>query len=713
MQSNVFGGKQIKIYRIGKWKIIPELNQISDQDREFEVEPKAMETLLVLMANEGVMISRQQLLNEVWGESVVTENSVDQAIARLRKVLGDNAKSPTYIATVTKKGYRLLPGVEYESDVLTQPAKPLDSDAIKNIEDDEVLPIEKTVKSSKSQFMYVGAGLVALALVFVYANWNASIPPSIYSNKAPYSSLVGPEYSLSISSTSGKRAFIWESPGSTGSDVYISDSASKTLEQMTFSHEVENSVDINPDGGTLAFVRYSPEVGCRVYIMDVQYKKEELIADCGPTHLSKVKWSADGNILYFVGREKESQPFHLYSLSIETGKLAQLTNATQGTFGDYQMDISSDGKRLAYLRSERWSHSQIRVLELDSGIDSTFYESQQMLLDINWGVDNKHLLTVTGSNFGRLVQIDSAGVKQTLSTSLNRLSEPQIINSQANIVLRENQQRKSIYQSGWAVEDSKATKLFSSTLNQWLGTYSPDGKQIAYLSDETGKVEIWLMDEKGNVHQLTNNQLTGISQIKWSPNGAYILLDAHDDGIHRLTLSDLSLTKYTHKSVFAKNPSWHSDSQGIYFSSDMSGDWQLWYQASPQEKPEQITKQGGFTARMNNSGEYLYYTKFYQDGVWRKTLSNNRDADVLIIEKIQPGISAQWQLTDNSIYYAKHVDGALKLFKFSLNSNIEQFIITLPHIHYMNFSYSIDELSKQVIYGKVSRSESDFVLIKK
>jgi len=54
------------------------------------------------------VISIQEMLNEVWTDVVVTPESVYQAIATLRRALGDKPNSPTYIVTAPRRGYRLI-----------------------------------------------------------------------------------------------------------------------------------------------------------------------------------------------------------------------------------------------------------------------------------------------------------------------------------------------------------------------------------------------------------------------------------------------------------------------------------------------------------------------------------------------------------------------------------------------------------------------------
>jgi transcriptional activator of cad operon len=67
-----------------------------------------MRLLLCLAEHAGEVVSIDDLLNLVWSEVTVTPDSVYQAVASLRRLLGDDPKQPTYIATVPRLGYRMV-----------------------------------------------------------------------------------------------------------------------------------------------------------------------------------------------------------------------------------------------------------------------------------------------------------------------------------------------------------------------------------------------------------------------------------------------------------------------------------------------------------------------------------------------------------------------------------------------------------------------------
>ncbi len=107
------GDASLRSFRLGHWLVEPKLGQISCGERTVRVRPRAMELLACLAAAGGDVVSRQQLIDTVWRTSFVSDNVVSQVVTELRQALGDDARRPTYIQNVPRRGYRLVARVTY------------------------------------------------------------------------------------------------------------------------------------------------------------------------------------------------------------------------------------------------------------------------------------------------------------------------------------------------------------------------------------------------------------------------------------------------------------------------------------------------------------------------------------------------------------------------------------------------------------------------
>lgn len=96
-------------FLLGPWRVLRGQNRLERDDpaKVEKLENKAMDVLCVLAARAGQTVSREDLLEAVWPGRVVVEETLSRVIAQLRAALGDDARSPTYIETVPKRGYRL------------------------------------------------------------------------------------------------------------------------------------------------------------------------------------------------------------------------------------------------------------------------------------------------------------------------------------------------------------------------------------------------------------------------------------------------------------------------------------------------------------------------------------------------------------------------------------------------------------------------------
>jgi len=102
--------------RIGDWCVNPTSSQISREGESARVELRTMRLLVCLADHAGEVVSIDDLLDQVWTDVIVAPDSVYQAVASLRRLLGDDPKQPTYIETVPRLGYRMVATVNPWTD---------------------------------------------------------------------------------------------------------------------------------------------------------------------------------------------------------------------------------------------------------------------------------------------------------------------------------------------------------------------------------------------------------------------------------------------------------------------------------------------------------------------------------------------------------------------------------------------------------------------
>jgi TolB-like protein/Tfp pilus assembly protein PilF len=79
------------------------------------LEPRVLRLLIYLISNRDRLVTRQELMDTVWGDTVISESALFQAVARLRKALGDDSATHRYLETMHSQGYRFVAKVEEKS----------------------------------------------------------------------------------------------------------------------------------------------------------------------------------------------------------------------------------------------------------------------------------------------------------------------------------------------------------------------------------------------------------------------------------------------------------------------------------------------------------------------------------------------------------------------------------------------------------------------
>ena len=127
-------------FQLGVWRVQPQLNSLTCDLRTLRLEPKMMGVLVCLAERSGDVVSKEQIVQEVWQGTFVTDDVLIRCVSELRKVFGDSVDKPAFIETIPKKGYRLLVPVTPVSG----PDQPSDHSGAELADSIAVLPFENT-----------------------------------------------------------------------------------------------------------------------------------------------------------------------------------------------------------------------------------------------------------------------------------------------------------------------------------------------------------------------------------------------------------------------------------------------------------------------------------------------------------------------------------------------------------------------------------------
>jgi TolB-like protein/DNA-binding winged helix-turn-helix (wHTH) protein len=134
---------QRPVYRFDDFLADPETWRLTRGGQEIHLEPVVLKLLIYLVTHRGRLVSRQELMDTVWGDTVISDSALTKAVGRLRQALGDESAAPRYLETVHSQGYRFMAEVE------------------------EIEQADRPAKSSRRRAWYVGGAIAVLALAVV------------------------------------------------------------------------------------------------------------------------------------------------------------------------------------------------------------------------------------------------------------------------------------------------------------------------------------------------------------------------------------------------------------------------------------------------------------------------------------------------------------------------------------------------------------------
>ncbi|MGB5332915.1 MAG: winged helix-turn-helix domain-containing protein [Woeseiaceae bacterium] len=146
------------MYRFDDFLADPETWRLSRDGQEIHLEPVVLKLLIYLVENRERLVTRHELMDTVWGDTVISESALTKAVARLRKALGDNSATHRYLETVHSLGYRFVADVE-EIETPNQPA----------------LRPGKTRATTARRTMMAGAA-VGVVLIILAVSWFRAPP---------------------------------------------------------------------------------------------------------------------------------------------------------------------------------------------------------------------------------------------------------------------------------------------------------------------------------------------------------------------------------------------------------------------------------------------------------------------------------------------------------------------------------------------------------
>jgi len=525
---------------------------IEVREREFSIikageviqlEPKAFRVLLIFLRNPRKLLTKEELLNAVWGDTAVTENSLARAIAVLRRALGDDSRDPRYIETVSTVGYRFLSQVdaaEAPSDthengvgptfIATVPPKEyrFNADVEANERDGHGLADVAPRARRSRRLLTAIASISALGLVVVtgIVIWNSRPRELRVAHVTQLTNDAKSKLPTNPSVTDGVHLYFVEgTQWAGGSGIsQVSVTGGETTRLVTEVKDIYAIFDIAPDysellvgGGVTQDARGGLEVWAQPLPAGTPHRVGNIVA-------TDASYTPDGSqILYSDGHS-------LITINRDGGN-AHLLARVEGIVR--RIHFSPDRKRVRFdIATEPFDVSSIWEIAADGG------NAHRLLPDWkegtfqccgNWSPDGKYYFFQARHN-----------------------------NDQAIWALSE---RRPIFGSG----QGNPSRLIAGPLRLSVPVPSRDGKRLFIVGEEL-RVEPQRFDKKTHSFESYMNGMSILS-FEVSPDGKWMAYVSYPErSLWRSRVDGAEKMQLTFPPVRVFNPRWSPDGSQIAFT---------------------------------------------------------------------------------------------------------------------------------------------------
>jgi Tol biopolymer transport system component/DNA-binding winged helix-turn-helix (wHTH) protein len=550
------------------------------------LKPKVVETLLALLEKRGEIVSKDELMERLWADTVVEEGNLTQNIYLLRKTLGDAANGKPLIETFWRRGYRFNGEIQEVLNGQNGSAE------IKEISQEN--SSERPTSNRKKLYLTVGAILslilIGLATIkFVGSKPSAAQQKSVSALKITrlipdlnvLDSAFTPDGSHLAYTLSEKGKYsVWLKDLTTGSTVQILPANEEGYHNLIFSadgktlyygaslkdapngtiiranladgttqkitSDVINEFALSPDEKQIAFIN---DKG-RLLLAQTDGSGERILAERDGKKAwftawgSNMSWSPDGSIIALCGEERDAE-----------GRPKPQLIAVSTRDGSERIIAAPD---LNHMEDAVWFHDQSALLVIARETETApfqiwrvTYPSGEMARvtndlnsydDIALSPDSRQLIAQQ--------QFDNMNLWATSLDAPDRLTQLTFGNATEDgrngIVFTPDD--KIIYTSPrdgnvdlWQMStDGSEQKQLTKNAGDYNGrpVVTPDGRFIVFTSSRSGRNQIWRMEMDGsNARQLTDADYPAI-QPSLSPDGNWVFFKLEDksDSIWKISI---------------------------------------------------------------------------------------------------------------------------------------------------------------------------------
>jgi len=688
-----------RLIKLNQWTLDPVNNTLIDPDNKKTTIEAKYAVLLEYLAKSGdELVTRDQLIQDVWQDRHVEYRTVNSAISRLRKILG--GKRDDFIKTHPKLGYSLNCRIEFLG---------------------KGIPI--TTKSNKTKYIIYCLITSFTLLCVLLLKLSLSKPEQVKINIPkplpvltekeitiePLTYMDGWEYFPTLSNDESLLAFTQQPKKGKAFKVAIQHLESNQTITLT-PNDMSTSPLWSPHNNELFYKKLSKG---KCYIEKVQVlanltvSTPDGITSCGRyeplSDFNSLAVSSDLSWLYFIYNEAATKPRVIKRYHLKNHQTQTLTAPPITFAGELKLSLSPDNNKLAFMRERDDFSTEIMILNLKSGELESIHKSPYLPYSLTWSKSGEKLLYVSQSGYA-LNAIDIVTKKSTLLYQHSKQILDPVIVSDTELLLSLGDLHNANIKQVDLSDSTLPTKslINSSFKDHSAAVYNNNGQEhIAFVSNRSGNYQIWLLENE-QLKQLTQFKNTPyIEELSFSANGKNLLF-YNNRKLHALNINSKVITPITHPTESIKNFIWqcHSD-ENVLIIAKNNGLWGLYQTSVVAQTSKLLTtgitsihslcdnKKTHKNKKITNTKDSYFAASLNKSGIFQLTNNWNIDKSKRYLEHqidIDFSDNRLWAVSSFGIYYIGN-EPAIYQYNFTTEKQI-QIKLSDINTYYLSIQYN-------------------------
>jgi len=617
---------QHKVYEFEDFRLDCLTKLLFRDGEQITLTPKAVETLIALVESDGSVITKDELIQNIWADTIVEESNLAQYLHVLRKTLGEKRDGKPYIETLKRRGYRFNGAVRvvqnangfstviekvanFEAEPANDPPKYNPSSVrverlgnVQAISHRAAEPETRTIKVERSDNIYS------------VSDWrrdpvaDPSLPVIAQPRPKWFSPLILVALIAGFAGLGfGIYKFATNSPSSQARTIPFSET---DMTRLTTSGRSKRSA-ISPDGRYVAHVMAAAD-GDSLWVRQVAVANDtRLVGSFRNTDLVWVTFAPDGNFVYYLALEKNKGEPELFRVPVLGGPVVKVLNdIAPPTF-------SPDGKRIAFMKTDQ-EENRLIVADADGTNEMVLVslrapDYMNMFWNApSWSLDGKSIAIPVGQGDenGRYetvlaVDVETLTTRKLTDTRWQQVGQPRWL---ADGIVMTASESSTAPQQLWhiSIPDGTASRITRDVNNYENLSLTSDGNTLAVIQDHVVS-NIWTMGEDASDAKQIMSEAGWLNELIWLPDGriAYTSRAGGSSDIWTMNADGSNIRQLTVGANARLGLSVTADEKQFVFAAERDGKYNLWRVNIDGSNLERIT---------NGDGEY--YPQCTPDGRW-------------------------------------------------------------------------------------------------